>query len=162
METVIRVAVVYVFLMLALRILGKRELSEMSPFDLVTLLLVPELFQQALVRDDFSMTNAIVGVSTLFTLVFLTSLLTHRWSRFGRVVEGSPTVLVQDGKLFARAMNRERVHADELIGEMHKAGIERVAQVKWAILGTDGKIAFIPADDRDRHPRQGSERTTPA
>jgi uncharacterized membrane protein YcaP (DUF421 family) len=73
METVARVSVVYVLLLAAMRVLGKRELSQLSPFELVTLLLIPEMFQQALVRDDFSMVTALVASATLLSLVYLTS-----------------------------------------------------------------------------------------
>jgi uncharacterized membrane protein YcaP (DUF421 family) len=143
METVIRVAVTYVFLMFAFRVIGKRELSKLSSFELVTLLLIPEIFSQAMVREDFSMTNAIVAVSTLFALVLATSMLTHRFGWFEKMIEAEPTLLVSDGRILTRHLDQERIQASELFAEMHKAGIERLEQVKFAILESDGRISFI-------------------
>lgn len=148
MDTVFRIAAVYFLLMVALRVMGKRELSEMSPFELVTLLMIPEIFSPALAREDYSMTHATIGVATLFTLVFLTSALTFRFSRAERVVEGKPTVLVHDGRFLERNMQRERVTPDEVLNEMHKNGIELLGDVRWAILEVDGKIAIVPADTK--------------
>lgn len=153
METVIRVAVVYVFLMAALRFLGKREFGQLSPFDLVVLLMIPELVSQALVREDFSLTNAIVAVSTLMTLVFLTSLLSHRFPAVDKVISGESAVLVQHGALVPEAMNRERVNPGEVLDAVHTAGLEAMEQVKWAILGTDGRISVIPWKPGETSPR---------
>ncbi len=151
MDTIARIAATYIFLMFAFRVMGKRELSKMSPFELVTLLLIPEIFSQAMVREDFSMTNAFVAVSTLCCLVFMTSLLTHRFRWFERGMENPPTLLVQHGQIIPRHMDQERIQAAELFSEMHKAGIERLSEVKWAILESDGHISFIrfePDDSR--------------
>jgi uncharacterized membrane protein YcaP (DUF421 family) len=144
METVLRVAAVYIFLMVALRVMGKRDLGQLAPFDLVILLLIPELFSQALVREDFSLTNAIIGVSTLLGLVFLTSVIVHLARGASKVIEGTPTVLVRHGFLVPEAMNRERVGPEEILSQMHKSGLERMSQVKWGILETDGMISFVP------------------
>lgn len=152
MDTVLRIAFIYFFLMLAIRLMGKRELSEMSAFELVTLLLVPEIFATALSREDYSMTHAVIGAATLFTLVFITSLFTFRFKRIEEVVEGKPTVLVHNGRFIERHLKRERLTADEIFTEMHKAGIADLTQVRWAILEMDGKIAIIPADEGSVNP----------
>lgn len=144
METVWRVALIYLFLMVGFRIMGKRELGQLGPFDLVVLLLIPELVSQAMIREDFSLTNAFIAVSTLLMLVFFTSVLTHLSKRAGAIVEGEPSVLIHRGFLVPETMNRERISPDEILGEMHKAGIETTSQVKWGILGTGGNITFIP------------------
>jgi uncharacterized membrane protein YcaP (DUF421 family) len=141
---IVRIGFIYFFLMFALRVMGKREMSEMSPFELVTLLMVPEIFSAALSREEYDMTHATVGVATLLTLVFLTSLLTFRFRRLEDVVEGTPTILVNNGRLIERNLKRERVTADEVFGEMHKAGLADLSQVRWAILEVDGKISIIP------------------
>ncbi|MGH7470404.1 MAG: DUF421 domain-containing protein [Longimicrobiales bacterium] len=146
METVLRVTFIYVFLMIALRIIGKREFGQLAPFDLVVLLLIPELFQQALLRDDFSLTNAVVGVSTLFVLVFATSLVSYRSPRMSRILEGVPIVLVQHGQLVEPNLTRERISPEEVLAAVNRDGLEQLAQVKWAILGADGKISVIPWD----------------
>ncbi len=144
MDTVWRVAVVYLFLMAALRTMGKRDVGQLAPFDLVVLLLIPEIFSQAMAGEDYSLTNAIIGVSTLLSLVFLTSVITYRYRWIAKVVEGEPAVLVRHGHLVPEAMNRERVGPDEIVAHMHKSGLERIEQVKWAILETDGSISFVP------------------
>ena len=150
METVVRVAVVYVLLMVMVRVLGKRELASLSTFEFILLILVPELLQQALVREDFSLTNAMVGVTTLFSLVFVTSMISFRSERAARVISGQPTVLVHDGRLIEEHLQLERIAPGELFSEMHKAGIDRLEQVRWAILEEDGRIAIVPTGGPSR------------
>jgi uncharacterized membrane protein YcaP (DUF421 family) len=145
MDSVLRIAYVYFLLMIAFRLVGKRELGQLSPFELVTLLMIPEIFSDALSRGDFSMTSATVGAFALLSLVFLTSLATYRSRRLDRLCAGDPTVLAHDGRFLERNLSRERVTPEEIYGEMHKAGLEELRQVRWAILETDGRIAIIPA-----------------
>lgn len=144
METVLRVLIVYLFVLFGLRILDKREFSQLSTLELVTLLLIPELVQQALVQDDLSLTNALIAVSTLFVLVFISTLLQYRSKTVSKVVSGSPTVLAADGELIEKHLNQERVSPEEIFAEMHKAGFSELSQVRWAILETDGTVAIIP------------------
>jgi uncharacterized membrane protein YcaP (DUF421 family) len=146
METVLRVAAIYVFVLLGLRVLGKREFGQLSPIEMVTLLMIPEIVSQALTGDDYSLTNAAVGVATLLVLVFATSLLTHRFQRAEIVIAGQPTVLVQQGTLIDEALNAMRITPDEVFSEMHKAGLQRLDQVQWAILESDGRIAIVPTE----------------
>lgn len=144
METVIRIVVIYIFLMVALRLMGKREFGELAPFDFVVLLLIPEMFSQAMVREDFSLTNALIAVSTLLTLVFMTSLLNFRFKAFGRAIAGVPAVLVRHGCLVPETLQKERVPPGEVLDAMHAAGLHRMEEVRWAILETDGRITIIP------------------
>jgi uncharacterized membrane protein YcaP (DUF421 family) len=154
METILRVGAIYFFIMISLRLLGKREFSQLTPFELVTLLLIPEISAQAMLREDFSLTNALVGLSTLFLLVFLTSNVTHLSRKAERVIGGKATVLVCRGAFVPENMNRERITPDEVYGEMHRSGLSRLEQIQWAILETDGKISFIPADQEKKIARQ--------
>jgi len=147
METVIRVLFVYVVLWSCFRVLGKRELTQMSPFELVTLLLILQLFSRAVTRQDYSMTNGVIGATTLFALVFITSALSYRFSRFSRIVQARPTILVSRGVLVEEHLNRERIAPEDLFSAMHKVGLEHLGQVEWAILEGDGKIALIPRRD---------------
>ncbi|MFN2431572.1 MAG: DUF421 domain-containing protein [Gemmatimonadota bacterium] len=144
METVLRVAFVYVLLVVALRILGKREFAQLSPFELVTLLIIPEIVSQSLLREDHSLTNAVVGVSTLLSLVFATSLVSYLSKPVEKVLAGEPAVLVRHGFLVPRSMAVERVPPQEILSEMHKVGLETLAELKWGILETDGTITFVP------------------
>mgnify|MGYP001234812473 FL=1 len=149
METVIRVAFVYVFVLFALRVVGKREFGQLTPFDLVTLLLIPDLVTQALLWEDYSMTNAVIALCTLFTLVFMTSVLTHLSRRSQEIIEGTPTVLVHDGRFIERNMNQQRVPPEEVYAELRKAGLERLDEALWVILETDGRISVVPKRDQD-------------
>ena len=149
METVTRVIVIYLFIMIGLRVLGKREFGQLSPLELVTLLLIPEIVAQGLVREDFSLTNAIIGISTLFGLVFLTSLVMQHSRKAEEVITGKPTLLVYDGNLIAENMNRERITPDEIYTELHKAGLFKLSQVRWVILESDGKLAVIPKEGEE-------------
>ncbi|HEY2377341.1 MAG TPA: YetF domain-containing protein [Gemmatimonadaceae bacterium] len=144
METVLRVAFVYLLVWACFRVLGKRELTQMSPFELVTLLFIPQLFSRALTRQDYSMTNAVIGATTLVTLVFLTSAGSYRFRWLSRVVQARPTVLVRRGVLIEQHLNRERIAPEDIFSAMHKVGLEQLDQVEWAILEGDGKIALIP------------------
>lgn len=144
MEVVARVAVIYVFLMVGLRVIGKREFGQLTPFELVTLLLIPEIVTDALTGPDHSVTAAFIGVTTLLTLVFLMSLFAYRFPSFGRLTEGKPAVLARQGGLVAGTMHRERISPDELNLELHKYGLEHVSQVKWALLEVDGSITLVP------------------
>lgn len=146
METVLRIAVIYMLVLAGLRVLGKREFAQLSPSELVSLLMIPEVVSQALTREDYSLTNAIIGLCTLLFLVFLTSVLTHRYKRLEDAVFGEPTVLVHRGRLLAEAMNETRVSPEEVFAQMRKAGIDNLSEVRWAILEPDGKISIVPME----------------
>lgn len=160
METVIRVALIYLFVLFSLRVMGKREFSQLSPLELVTLLLIPELASQALLREDFSLTNAIIALSTLFALVFLSTLLQYHSKKAATLIHGTPSVLVADGNLVEDNLNEERVGADEIFSEMHKAGFAELSQVRWAILETDGSIAIVPYDSDEGQDSQNVEESS--
>jgi uncharacterized membrane protein YcaP (DUF421 family) len=158
METVVRVVIVYVVVWACFRVVGKRELTQMTPFELVMLLFIPQLFSRAITRQDYSMTNALIGATTLFLLVFITSTLSYRWPRFRAVLEASPTVLVAHGQIRQRLLNRERITTDDLFSAMHLAGIADLRDVDWAILEGDGKISIVP---RWHRPPVNVEATAP-
>jgi uncharacterized membrane protein YcaP (DUF421 family) len=147
METVLRVVIIYAVIFVGLRVLGKREFGELSPLELVTLILIPDLVSQGVVRSDYSLTNSIIAVATLFSLVFLISQLCQRFGRIERLVGGEPTLLVIKGRILTRNLNRERISAEELYSQMHKAGCEHLSRVRWAVLESDGRIAIILEKD---------------
>jgi uncharacterized membrane protein YcaP (DUF421 family) len=154
MDIVVRIAVIYVFLLIALRLMGKREFGQLSPFELVTLLLIPEILTEALHAGETSLTASFIGISTLLALVFITSLIAYRSPRLGRIIEDEPVVLVHHGYLVPSAMHRERISPQEIVAEMHKAGLERMEQVKWGVLETDGRITFVPWQPPGAIPRR--------
>jgi uncharacterized membrane protein YcaP (DUF421 family) len=144
MGVVLRIVVIYFVIMVALRIMGKREFGELAPFDLVVLLLIPEIVTDALVGKDYSVTSAVVALATLLVLVFITSLLSHRFEWVGRAIAGSPAVVLRHGRIVPEAMNVERVNPEEILDALHSAGLEDAGQAKWAILETDGRITVVP------------------
>ena|SRR6056297_697612 len=144
MQIVFRITLIYLFIFIAMRVMGKREFSKMSPMEFITLLLIPEIVSQGMVGEDFSITNALVGLATLFVLVYGISTLTHVSERFESIATSRPTVLVHRGRLLEGNLNRERVSPDEIYGEIRRAGLERIEQVRWAVLESEGTISIVP------------------
>lgn len=155
METVIRVAIIFVFLTAALRFIGKRELGELSPFELILIMIIPEIVSQGLIRDDYSVTNAIIGVSTLLSLVTLNSFLTYRFNFFKKVVEGQPVILFYQGEFVEGVLDRERIGPDEVLSEIRSSGYESFDQMKWIVLEPGGKISCIPYENAHRSGKEG-------
>lgn len=146
MEMVLRITIIYFFLMASMRVLGKREFGELSPFELVTILMIPEIVTSVLTQGDQSLIGALIGVSTLFVLVFLTSVVTQRSKRAHDLVAGVATVLVDKGRFVEQNLQRERVTPEDVFTAMHRAGLADLPQVRWAILEDDGKIAIVPKE----------------
>lgn len=142
-ERVLRVAAVFCVLLLVFRVIGKRELSRLSPFELVTLMMVPEVVSNA-VQNQGSLLEALAGLSTLFFLVLLSSVLAHRFETVEKLVEPRSTLLIDQGTIIEHALNEERIVADELYSEMRKNGISDASQVRWAVLESSGNITFVP------------------
>lgn len=152
METVIRVVIIYLVIAVGLRIVGKRAFGQLTPADLVVLMLIPEFFQQAMAREDFSMTNALVAVSTLLLLTIVVDTVAYRFPRLGKVVNGEPVTVVSHGTLRTDEIDRERLSPDEILDAMHRAGLETMDQVKWAVLYPDGSVAIVPWSTQSKAP----------
>lgn len=157
-EIILRVGIVYLVLTLAFRVLGKRELSQLSPFELVTLLLIAQVVAPALTAGNDTLIGALVGTATLLCLAFLNSILSYLSPRFRCVAEAAPSLLVRHGRILEDAIHRDRVRPDEIYSEMHKAGIEDISQVKWGFLEPDGKMSFIRWDGAET---QGQDERPP-
>jgi uncharacterized membrane protein YcaP (DUF421 family) len=147
METVIRVVIIYIFIVVALRVVGKREFSQLSPLELVTLLIIPELVSQALTHEDFSLLAALIGSATLIVLVYISSLLQFYNKPIERAINSQPSVLVQKGKYIEKTINQERVPPEEVFSAMREAGIDELNKVRWAILEPDGKISIVAEEE---------------
>ncbi len=160
METVVRISFVYLFLLFMLRVMGKRELAQLSPFELTLIMLIPEIASQSLIREDYSMTNAVIGLSTLFTLVVLTSTITYVFPKVQNILEGEATILVKNGKLITKALDQERVTVDDIMSQIREVGIEKFSNVKWVILEADGKISVIPYESGEHNHRANKRITT--
>lgn len=145
MDSVLRGAAVYVILLVVLRFSGRRTTAQMTPFDLVLLLIVAETTQQALLGDDFSITNAAVLIVTLFTIDIVLAHVKQWLPKVGLLIDGTPTVLVCDGKPDERALARSRVSLDDiLVAAREQQGLERLDQIKFAILEAGSGISVIP------------------
>lgn len=145
MESVIRGATIYVFLWLIFRISGKRTLAETSPFELVLLLIISEVTQQAMVDSDHSVTNAILLIMTLTGMSIALSLVKHYWPWANRLLEGMPLPLVRDGRMLKQNMDKARVDAGEiLMAARYTQGVETMEDIKDATVENDGRISIVP------------------
>lgn len=145
MESVIRPALVYLFLLVLLRLTGKRTLAQVTTFDFVLLLIISEATQQALIGEDNSMINCAIVVSTLIGLNILMSLLKQRSAWIDRLLDDIPLVIVADGKPLKDRMVKARVDEDDVLDAARENhGLERMDQIRHAILERDGAISIIP------------------
>jgi len=145
METVIRGLGTYIFLLIIFRISGKRTLYEATVFDLVLLLIIAETADSALLGEDQSITNSLILILTLLFTDIVFSLLKQRFNWFGKVVDGVPIILLDNGKLLHERLRKVRVDESDILQSARELqGLQRLDQIKYAILEKDGKITIIP------------------
>ncbi len=145
MEAVLRAGAIYLFLLVLFRLVGQRTLSELSTFDFILLLIVSEAAQNALVGDDFSMTTGFIAILTIVMLDVLLSIVKKRFDTVEKVTEGTPLVLVDHGKPLHDRLEKTHVtETDVLQAARHTQGLERMEQIKYAVLETSGGISVIP------------------
>jgi uncharacterized membrane protein YcaP (DUF421 family) len=146
-DSVLCAAAIYLVLLVLFRVAGRRTLSEMTSFDFVLLLVIGEATQQALLGEDFSLINAVLVIVTLIMLDVLISWVTQRSRIAGKLVEGVPMVIVADGKPLHDRMRKARIElADVLEAARHTQGLERMDQIKYAVVETSGDITIIPKE----------------
>ena len=146
MEPVLRALAVYLFLLVVMRAAGRRTLAEATTFDFVLLLIISEATQNAMIGDDFSLTNAFLVILTLITLDIGFSLAKRRWPRVDKWVDGVPTVLIENGQPIGNRMFLARVSLDDVLEAARRLhGLERMDQVKYAVLERSGGISIVPA-----------------
>ena len=145
MDSVIRVAVVYFFLLIVFRLAGKRRLAEADTFDLVTLLIISETTQQAMVDHDHSVTNAFILITTLVGLDIAMSFV-KQWSpKLERLIDDVPLVIVADGAPLKDRMSKSRIDEEDVLEAARELrGLERMDQIKYAVLERTGSISIIP------------------
>ena len=149
METILRAVVVYLLLLALFRSFGKRSLSQITTFDFVLLLIVAETTQQALLGDDYSIVNCLLLVATLLLLDRLLSFLKQRSVWFESVAEGRPLVILRDGAPLRDHMERCDVDESDILAAAREAqGLERLDQIKYAILERNGSITVVPVDPK--------------
>jgi len=143
MDIAIRALILYLFVFLLMRVMGRRELSNLQPFDLVLLIVIGDALQQGLTQSDYSVTGAMIAVGTFAALQVLTSYLSYRVSWMRPVLEGHPLVVIQDGKVIEKNLKRERITVEELAEEARQQQISSLEDVKWAVVETTGAVSFI-------------------
>ncbi|MGN6371389.1 MAG: DUF421 domain-containing protein [Solirubrobacteraceae bacterium] len=144
MDLVIRATVVFFFIFLVTRVIGRRQLGELEPFDLILLVVLGDLVQQGITQSDESVTGTLIVISTIALLSVAVSWVSFRIPRLRRLTEGEPLVLVQDGKPIERNMRRERITIADVQEEARRAQIASLSELQWAILEDDGHISCIP------------------
>lgn len=152
MEIVLRSSAIFFFIWLLTRAIGRRELAEMSAFELILLVTLGDLVQQAVTQEDMSVVGAILAVGTIGAWILIFSYLTYRWRRTEPLLIGVPVVVVRDGEPIDKALEYERVPIDEVLQAARQQGIEDLREVKIGILEADGRFSFIKNDGEQQQP----------
>jgi uncharacterized membrane protein YcaP (DUF421 family) len=143
MDIVIRATVVFTFIYVLMRVLGRRELSSLEPFDLILLVVIGDLVQQGVTQSDYSVTGALLAVSTIGLLTVLVSWTSFRFKRLRPILAGEPIVLVENGEVVEKNLKRQRITIEDIESEARVEQIESLDEVRWAILETNGRISFV-------------------
>src|SRR5436305_5067576 len=147
MDLVIRAAVVFLFIYLVTRVAGKRELSSMEPFDLILLVVMGDLVQQSITQSDYSVTGALIVISTITLLTVFVAWVNWRFRRMRSVLEGQPVVLMENGRMIEPNMKRERITVEDIESQARQQQVTDLADIRWAVLETSGRISIIPASN---------------
>jgi uncharacterized membrane protein YcaP (DUF421 family) len=144
MDLTVRAVALFLFVYLITRIIGRRELSSLEPFDLILLIVMGDAIQQGLTQDDYSVTGALIVIGTFAILQVLVSYLSFRFPKLRPALDGEPIVIVQDGRAIEKNMKRERITLEEVMVAARQQQIASLDDVAWAVLETSGKISIIP------------------
>ena len=147
MGIVLRSVAIYAFLWLILRAIGKRELAQLTAFDLVVVVVMGDLIQQGLTLEDMSVTGAMLAVTPMALLTVATGAIAVRWPRAGRVLEGVPVVVLRRGKVVGEALRNERLDLADLYEAARAEGISDLRDVEWCVLEDDGRFSFLRRSD---------------
>lgn len=147
MEIVLRATVVFWFLWLVVRGTGKRSLSELTPLDLLLVVVVGDLVQQGVTQEDMSITGAVLAVSVFVAWTLLADALERRSRRAKRLLSGEPVIVLHEGKPLEDRLERERITVEELKEAARLEGHRDLGEIEYAVLETDGKFSFIPGGD---------------
>lgn len=147
MDAVLRALSIYIILMIVFRLSGKRTLSEVTTFDFVLLLIIGEATQQALLGNDYSIMNASIVIITLLTIEIILSLVSNKSKSIDRWLNGAPLIIVENGKPMKDRMEKERIEESDVMEAARQLqGLERLDQIKYAVLEKSGGITIIPYD----------------
>jgi uncharacterized membrane protein YcaP (DUF421 family) len=145
MDLVIRALVISLVVYAVTRAVGKRELSTLEPFDLILLVVIGDLVQQGVTQSDYSVTGALIVISTITVLSVALSYVNFRLRFLRGALEGQPVVLVENGNMIERNLRRERITVEDIEAEGRQQQVTAIADMRWAVLETNGRISVIPA-----------------
>ena len=143
MDLVLRATIGFFFVLLLTRVVGRRELSSLEPFDLILLVMIGDLVQQGITQNDLSVTGMMLVGGTIGVLTVAVSYASFRFRRLRPVVEGEPVIVLEDGAPIDRNLARNRITHEELAAAARRAGIGSLSEVRWAVLETSGSVSFI-------------------
>ena len=143
MDIVLRAFFAFLFVFLVTRLIGRRELRSLEPFDLILLVVVGDLMQQGITQSDMSFTGAVLATGTFAVMVLAVSYAGFRFRRVQPLLEPQPMIVVQDGDVIESNLRKERMTVDELLAEARQQQIGSLADVRWAVLESSGKVSFI-------------------
>lgn len=143
LEKLLRTAAVYFFLLAVIRLAGKRQVAQMTTFDLVVLLLISNVVQNAIIGNDNSLSGGLLGVAFIVLLNALVAWGVFRFKPFRRLVEGEPTLLIHDGVLLRGNLDREKITLTDLQEAVREHGLADLSHVRYAVLETDGRISIL-------------------
>jgi uncharacterized membrane protein YcaP (DUF421 family) len=146
MDIALRAGFAFFFIFLLTRVVGRRELSSLEPFDLVLLVVIGDLVQQGITQSDYSLTGLVVAAGTMALLTVVVSYASFRFRRLRPVLDGEPIVILKDGKVVEKNLRRERMTVEEVEAAARLQQIPSLEQVKWAVLETGGQISFLQDD----------------
>ena len=149
MEIVVRAAVTFAFLLILTRAVGKKELAQLTAFELILMVTIGDLVQQGVTQEDQSLTGAFLAVSTFAVLIVVLSFVEFRWHGVRRLIRGIPVVVVRNGEPVKEVMRYERLHMEDLLEGAREQGIADLAEVKLAVLEPDGRFSFIKGQEGD-------------
>lgn len=147
MEMVLRASAIYFFLWIVSRAVGRRELAELSAFELMMLVIVGDLIQQGVTQNDMSVTGAMLAVGTIASWTVIFSYVSFRWKRTKTIIDGIPVVVIHDGKLVTETLRLERVVETDVLQAARNEGIDDIAKVRVGIIEADGRFSFIRYDN---------------
>lgn len=143
MDVVVRAFIAFCFVLLLTRLIGRRELSSMQPFDLILLIVIGDLIQQGVTQNDMSVTGLILAIGVVALMTLASSYIGFRFPRLRPVLEPEPLILIEDGNVIERNLKKERMTPQELAAEARLQQIDSLDKVKWAVLESSGQISFI-------------------
>ena len=143
MDLVFRCLILFPLVLILTRVVTRRELSSLEPFDLVLLVVLGDMLQQGITQNDQSVTGAMIVVVSLSLLAVASAYLTYRVRPLRRLMEGEPVMLIADGSFVHKNLQRERITLEELAAQARLVQISDLGEVRWAVLETNGRISFL-------------------